>query len=158
MESVAVGGGGGYLTAQHAGVGVGDKHGGCEAGLLNTVDEIPSEVPEHRGVVVMKLGCRGSCGDAVTHGHLQVHAPTPTKHPMQFAQCLVGVGDVLQHMRRDDQIQRARRQIYVLEINLHVSFVGAVVEIAGPVVEPVAHHGAVLGAEAWAGLQHSRTA
>ena len=130
VEAVAVGVGLGEFSAQDAGVFVGDQRGRDKSGGAEAVGEIPAEVPEHRGVVGMKLRLCWRGGLAVDERNLQVHSPTRSDHSEQFSQGKVGIRHVFKYVGGQHYIDGRVREVDLLEVELDVAAVGAQIKIA----------------------------
>jgi len=153
METVPPGIRGDDLATQNPGIGVGNEHRGREPRCAESIGEIPSEVPEHRGVVGVELRGRGCRCRAITGRNLQIHAASGSEDPEQLSQCPIGVGYVFQHMRSEDHIEGRGGKSNVLEIDLEIGPMRSAIEIAGPVVEEPPHHHPVSLAETRTGLE-----
>ena len=80
------------------------------------IGQVEAEAPEHLGVVLVELGHRRLDRGALLHGHLEVHAAARRQRAGDAGQRPVGVGHVLEHVGGQEHVDRAGRQVDVLEV------------------------------------------
>ena len=101
----------------------------------------------------MEFGFGGTRGSSLLQRNLQVHGSSRRQNPVDLPQRPIGVGDVFQNVRGEQNVDGCVGKCDVLQIDTDVASVRRQVVIARCVSEQRAHHAAVLATEPRARLQ-----